>query len=58
MLARLSIFSEGIKDNSYQNVTFLKLKSVYQPNKITNSTNYEVELLYGEVGKAELSLMN
>jgi hypothetical protein len=49
--------SKGIRDNSYQNLTFLKLMSGYQPNNITIYINSEVELFYGEIGETELSLI-
>jgi hypothetical protein len=35
--------------NSHQNFIFVKLKVVWQPNKIINFTNTEAELLCGEV---------
>jgi hypothetical protein len=49
--------SKGIRDNSHQNLIFLKPKLVYKPNGTTNSTKCETELLYSEVGKAELNFM-
>jgi hypothetical protein len=49
--------SNGIRDNFKKNLIFLKLKLGCQPNKTANSTNSKAELLYAEVGEAELSLM-
>jgi hypothetical protein len=48
--------SKGIRDNSCQNSTFMKLKLVC-PNNISNSTNSEDELLCGEVGETQMSFV-
>jgi hypothetical protein len=48
---------QGHKDNSYQNLIFLKLKLGYQPNRTTNLTNSGIELFYGDVSDIELSLV-
>jgi hypothetical protein len=50
-------YFEGIKDNSHQNIIFLKLKLNYQPNRTINSIKFEIELLFNKIGKAKLSLM-
>jgi hypothetical protein len=41
----------------HQNLSFVKLKLVCQPNRITNFTNFKSELLYDEVDEAELKLV-
>jgi hypothetical protein len=46
-----------MRGNSHQNLIFLKLKLVCQPNRTTNFTNSKVELLCGEVGEVELKLV-
>jgi hypothetical protein len=45
--------SKGIRDNSHQNLIFLKLKLGYHSNSITTSTNSKAKLLYGEVDKTK-----
>jgi hypothetical protein len=49
--------SKDIRDNSHQNIIFLKLKLVCHLSRINNSANSETELLRDQVGESELSFV-
>jgi hypothetical protein len=48
---------QGHKGYFHQNIIFLKLKLIYQSNRIINFTNSEAELFCGKVGDAKLTLV-
>jgi hypothetical protein len=52
-----NIVPKSIRNNSHQNLIFLKLKLGCQPNRITNSSNSEIEPFHDKVGKVKLSLV-